>query len=806
MIKFNFSQTNFFSFFLFPFFFLFIFSTSLNALELSMQAGKENKQKFSTLHLKHDKPFLCEEQIDDFGMYVEVICAFEHQPIKVFKKLDNDFFDIRTQIKDMNYFIIIRPRKKMKLYAQIFDFKVDKTLFKADTQRSKEWLMVGYNDSIPFLEDASRSNQKVSETSINFPITFVKKELPFVGGLDLKGNPITLGDVEDVSEYMKIKNHYEQKQYNRALALIDEVIEEYPDTMFMSELILYQIRTLHELEEYENVIDVAKIFMRLYSSDDHMAEVLLKVSHSYSKIGLFIDADYFYDRLFNEHKNTDYVYKGLIYKGEQLQSSGDNTKAIKFYTQALYNTANLEIASMAAYRLAQVYLEKADKKGAKKNIDIILKGNPDYFYRHITPSVSMMRAMTDFQDYDTAANIAAAILLEMTPGHDIYEDTLKSYAYFLADADRNDEAVLALNRYLEEFKYGTYSDEIQEKKDSLFFEKGDENSSVKLAQYNQLIEQYRGDSIANQALYKKAKLYLEDKEFKNVLELRFELRALNQDEFNDIEFIVNSAATAIMQKALNERKCMKVVTLSNEYNVTLTREFDSGLFECSRSSGNFSFAKEIAQPYLKDSDMLTRLIWLDRYARVDFETGNYLDAIKASKEVLTLSKTLNQKKFTSIIRILFDSYQRQNSEEKMIETAKILENNFGVVFEDIERYTQLLTLGVRRKDNTIIINNASKVVMLQEKSKTHTQSPYIEFTLAKAYHDNNNITKAIEILHYLDAQSLKPKKRSRKSYLLGSYYQKNKENNKAKEAYEDSIREDENSAWAKLSKDALEFL
>ena len=63
--------------FLIAFFTLYTYSF---ALEISLNGAKEDFKRFSTLHLKDKNKFLCQEDIDDFGVVTEVICAFSKKP------------------------------------------------------------------------------------------------------------------------------------------------------------------------------------------------------------------------------------------------------------------------------------------------------------------------------------------------------------------------------------------------------------------------------------------------------------------------------------------------------------------------------------------------------------------------------------------------------------------------------------------------------------------------------------------------------------------------------------------------------
>jgi uncharacterized protein HemY len=64
----------------------------------------------------------------------------------------------------------------------------------------------------------------------------------------------------------------------------------------------------------------------------------------------------------------------------------------------------------------------------------------------------------------------------------------------------------------------------------------------------------------------------------------------------------------------------------------------------------------------------------------------------------------------------------------------------------------------------------------------------------------------MSLLKELIKREMTEKERSRAQYMLGSLLMKENKNKEAKTAFEASIKADEKSAWAGLSKDALDLL
>jgi len=772
-------------------------STLLQALEISINSARENHQRFSILHLKDSKQFLCQETKNDFHEVTQIICAYNKRPNQKIKKLKNDFFSIESIVKDDTFFLIVKPFKKIKLLSSIFNLSIDNTVYQASVKLSKSWMVVGYTDEIPLINNKDKNN-----IGINFPFYMDKNKLPFVGGLDIKGNPVHIKKIDDVTDYLKIKKYFKEKRYDVILDLIDDVLNSYPDTLFKAELLFYKIKVYSKLKESGSVISSSKIYLREYSSDENIAEVLSIVANAYSKLGSNTDADYFFDRLFSEHPKSIYTLWGYIYKGEMLEESGGKKPAISFYTKALDETTNLDLAATAAYHLAHIHIGYSYKK-ASKYIMKIAKAKPSFFANDLRSSMDMMEKFADASYFIPAAAIADSLAVALTRSSDDYEVLLKDKALWLSKTDKKQEALKAINAYIKAFPDGDYIQEVQTAKDALFFDTKELNTTAQLAQYDKLIEDYANDSIGNRAIYEKAKFLLKNGEYNQVLDLKDELLGLDKDKYNDIQNIITNSAIGSMKKSLKNKKCHKVLTISNDYNVTLSDKWDDGIYKCAMKGGDFELAKSVANKHFKSKKLEERKKWLYRYIKIDFETGNYSDVIDASKDLISLIDNIKTSPYKGVFRYIFDTYQRLEQSDNAINAIQDVENTFGVNYMDIDRYMAVVSIGQTRKDDNIVIKYGQIAYKIQEDSDSHAQSPMLEFTLYQAYINQEQFAKALDVISSLNSVKLDKNQESRQKYLLGSIYSKLWRDDDAKKAYEDSIKADKTSAWAKLAKSAL---
>jgi len=785
------------------FFALILFSLlglNLYALELTLSGAKENHKEYSTLHLRDTDDFLCQEVKNDYEELTKVICAFSKKPSQKIQTLQNNFFQITTQTKNKTFFLVIKPFKKMKLYPIVFNLTKDETIYDTKVKMSNHWMILGFENKEPFIK-----NNSYSDVSINFPFSYKKYAFPYVGSLDMEGKPVHVQRVRDVKEYIKIKKLYNKKDYERCLDLVNDVMESYPNSLFTAELLYYQIKSYAKLKDNDALIDVAKLYFREYSSDENIPEVLALVSRAYFMEGFNTDADYFFDRLFSEHADSVFAKWGLVYRGEMYEAQGSSSKAIASYEKALKKTKNIDVAVAAAFRLSKYFVSASESKKANKYIQKIAKANPEYFLEMLEESTDMMYDLSDTEHYEPAATIAKCLSDSMGPTYDEYEELLRNEGIWLSKTDKKEQAIIALNNYLKKFPDGDYESDVQIAKDGLFFHVSDANFTTKLANYDKLISEYAEDSIARKATYEKAKLFIENKKFREALSLEDELLKLDEQEFTDIQTIITEAAIGTMQNALENKECQSVLEISSQYKIELSDKWDDGVYLCAMKGADFTLALKMADKNLTAKDLEQRKKWIYRHIKIDFATGNYTNVIEASKDLIKLISEDKDSPYLDVYRIIFDTYQRLENNTKIISTMIDIEKIYGLSYKDIERYVTVMSVGSQTNDSNLVITYAKKIIDIQTKSNSYAQSPFVEFTLYQAYIDKGENNQALDVIKSLDTIELSATKRARQKYLLGSVYDRLWQDDNAKEAYNAAIKADSKSAWAELAKGALKI-
>ncbi|WP_428738142.1 DUF7494 domain-containing protein [Sulfurimonas sp.] len=766
------------------------------ALEISIDSAKDNFTKYATLHLSDQDKFTCKEMKNDFFEVKEIICAFSKRSSKNVKNLEDEFFKVNTFVKKDTFFLSIKPKHKMKLYSNIFDLSEDDTLFNPKVSLTNSWVVIGYKEKFPLIKP-----EESSDIAVNFPFYTQRDKLPYVGSLDIKGNPVKIKKVEDVSEYIKVKKYFEQEDYEKCLEVTRDILKRYPNTLFKAELLYYEIKIYAKLKDYDNVIENAKIFLREYSADENVAEVLSLVSNAYAKIGMSSDSDYFFDRLFSEHAGSKFAQQGFIYKGEALEEEGSVSEAEKFYKRALYETQDVDVAVEAAYHLANTTFQKSPTK-ASAYLEKIITVKPSYFAKKLQLSMELMQLYADASQEQTAADIATALLNDINPTYDEFEEVLAKRGLYLANTKNKKEALTALNNYMKKFPDGDFYQEVEVVKDQLFFDIDDMNSSVKLAEFDKLMQEYGDDSIGHKALYEKAKLLNDLERYNDALALKDQLLVLNDIDYPDINQIIQTAAIGAMKDSLKNKNCEEVLIISSDYNVTLSSEWDDQIYTCAMKGGDYQLAKQMTTKNIDTKDVQEKEKWLYRFVKVDFAIGNYQDVIQAAKDLISLIELDKNEAYLDVYRILFDTYDRLEKQEEMIQAITKVEETFKDSYKDIDRYANMVAVGIVKKDDNMIIKYGRKVYDMQQKSSSHAQTPYIEFSLYQAYMDKNDYDNALEVIQSLNSATLSKEDSARQKYLLGCVYAKLWRDEEAQKAYDAAIKADEKSAWAKLAQSA----
>ncbi|KIM11249.1 MAG: hypothetical protein KU37_06285 [Sulfuricurvum sp. PC08-66] len=770
------------------------------ALTLDVQSGKEQGEQFATLHLREATPFVCKESIDTHDVITKVECFFDKAPTKTFQEVRNLFFVIQSYETPTQYVISIAPLKRIKLFPMTTHLSRTKEIVRYDAKTSQHWMVLGYNETMPLAQ-----SRPVPRGGLSFPIRFARSELPYVGALGLDGVPLDMEQVEDVGDYLEIRNLYTKEQYEEVLQRIARAEEANAASIFQSEFLLYKIRTLYRLDDSSAVVDLAKEFLRLYSSDEAVPEVLLMISNSASSLGLVIDAEYFYDRLLTEHYDSPYATQGLIDLGAHALNRGDAEQATRHLKKALEKAEDKALASQAAMKLVQLFIARGNAQEAAYYMQKIADGNLEYLLADVPNSFELAQEMAKLEAPKEAATVMEPIFGAIDNLHDSYEGILYQMAVWFDEANANEKAYHYYKKYLELYAYGEHVADVDTRIDKVLFEMGDENVTKQLELYATIETKYAAEEIAQDALFNRAKLLLQERRYQEVLALKESLMGLTQEKFASKTALLLEAATAAINEALDAPKCQEALKLSATHEHNLTVPYDVKLYGCAMQESMYATAATIAQPYTAQKSLEERLAWSYRYVKAKAKTGDDKEVFVVGTDVVSMAKMAKKESYQDVLYDLFKSSVNLNEREKSIDYITQIESTFGLLFKDIELYTLMARSAKNNNDSAMIETYATKVVTLQRQHKSYTQSPAIEFLLLKALKENSKNDKAYALLKELVGYVNEGENGARAYYELGAMAQKMGDKSAARSAFESSVKANATSPWGKLSSDALKL-
>jgi len=783
---------------------IFIFTINLFALDIFVNSGIENLEKYSIVHLIDTKEFSCSSNKNRLGDIKEVTCFFDKMPAeKDFLSSKSQFFQIKRELFGDKFVIRIIPNSRAKLYQHNFDMKNATEISSKMQEFSKHWFVVAYQQNLPFIA-------KDKSKGVNFPIDISSVRNPYIGALDIAKKPIFFNKNIDIGYYLEIKNYYKEEDYERLIESVDEALALSPDTMFRSDFLLYKIRALAELPDMEDVLlDLAKSWVKGYPSDEAVPEVLLMIAQAYIALGTQSEANYYFDRVLTEHSEDKYAKLAMIYLGDEKESEGDDKSAIRLYKEALYSTKDLKIASIAAARLAYKYLEKGDKAKAQEFYEKVLKANPRYLVKDEFKAYTLAKDLADKKLFSIAKQIGDMTVkkIEENKLHDIYELVLRDTAYW-HDMDKDVQIAYDLyHRYLKEFPFGDFVNFVNIRLDHLFFDMNEDNRTKLLNTYNELIGKYGKSDVGDKALYEKTKLLLDMENYQGVLDLEDRVLALDKDIAPEANQTVQSAAMALATINLDKKKCRPALKLKAKYDLMFSENKDKELAYCALKTANYKVAIELSKKNIKTKDLELRLSWLKLYMKALLKERDFYGVIDLSKDILSLADILNDKKAEKVLYDVFYANLELKKEKSAIEVADDIESRFVDDFENIDIYKKLVKIGSKKSDDFMVLKYAQKVMSLQNMYKSYIESPQIELIYMQSLINLNRSKEAIDFSQDIpNIEKLSPKSRTRMNYLLGLSYQKLDNEEQARAKFNECSKTKENTSWKKLCQDAIKLL
>ena len=792
--------------------FLLFINVESKALSIKLNSTKENRAFIYILHITDTHPFACTKKRLSIKQD-EYICKIKGKnEVKISPK-KTKALELYIKNQEKTTLIIIKPKENIKVFKLNTPLYKSKIVNNANGKFAKHWIFVFYKDKL-FLKESSKQN------GINFPVDFLKDLTPIIGALDLSGTPIGyLNDSKDINDYLSIKNDYDKKRYNFVILETKKALKNFPNSIFVNDFMLYYLRAENKILQssdknpseqdlsYDEIIKLGKKWIKKFPSNQNIPEVLYYIALAYQNLGQNSDAKYFFDILITEHPKNKYTKLGIIAFADNLYAQDQKQKAIKLYKDVLYSTKDIDVASIAADKLANIYLNAKKYKKAKIYLKKIINANPDFLLKDHQKAYDMALKLSADGLNDLSEQMLEKLLKKLKREPDLKELIIKKLGDIYAKDKKYKKASYYYKKYLSLYKYGNYTDEVKKSLDGMFFDINETDSTKLIRYYDGLIEKYKTGSIYERATILKAKVLMKDKKYIKAIEILNNLEANFKDK-KKVKKLKKELAISLAISSLKSDDCIKAIKYVHDYNLTLTSN-QKELANCYLQAYSYKKALNLSKKTLRKKNLSTneKLNWLDIEAKSLLSIHSYEKLNLIADDIITLSKAFKIDSFSykGFYYKFFALYGLKKYDLAM-QSVQEIDKKFGNEFKNIEIYKKVIDLAKQRADDLMIVKYAKKIVNLQERYKSYPLSPQIEFEYVASLKRLNKDKEAIDVLKKLSTRKNPPSVLSRIYYEIGAMSLKIGDKRGAKDAFEKCLKSKGKNSWKTLCKENISLL
>ena len=736
----------------------------LFALDVNVDYYQGNK-KSEILTLYNNFPFTCKKEKN------KIICIFDRLPTTTVFKTHTKFFKIIPIFKKNNFILEIDCNRKYYLFVKrdnLYNNPLD-SLNKL--VKAKKWIIIANYE--PFLT-------KEKPQGLNF--YFHNSPSIFIGAVDENQRPINVNNqAPDVIKYFNIL-----KKFKKGMDVsidIDNFIKNYPNSVFLSDVLYMKMVTLFNNNDFEDVVSIGKKWIKKFSYDDKLPKVLLLMARAYSNMGFLSDASYFYNRIITEYPGTKVSQLAKIYLADQLYSSGDTKKAMKLYEQVLFSTNDINIASLAAIRLASRYMDKGDFKKAYEYYKKIYDANKEFLLKDKNKAYNLALLLAQHKMYTLAINIGDNLLKKLKKYDDLYEPLLYHLAVWSYKNKDYKDALKYINLYLKKFPYGDYSDQIADLRDKVLFNIPDNNLTKALINVNKVIKEYAGSTIAIKALIKKAQILYKLKKYGEILQMYDKLKNISKNLWPNKDKFLSKVKKEYVIYLLTHKKCLKADKVINKYHISLPKKYDDEVYKCAMEAFDYNLASIVCNKYLDSPNDKVFIKWMKRKIEALKGLNDYKDLIEAVDDLCQVYKKCYKYKLYKFFALW--NLKEYNKALKVAQSIKKKD------IKNTDVYINIVRWALKNNNYLLAATYAKKIIDLQDYFKAYPYSPFVEFVYAKYTKDKKEAIKVLK--HLLNRVSGEDKARA--LFMLANL-------TKNKKYLNECLKVKNSTLWRGLCKDA----
>lgn len=773
---------------------------SLYGVTLVLNSAQENNRPYAVLHVLHDQPIACFVTDLPLGQK-RYTCQFD-------KVLTNRISPQKTPLVHVDFVehaesfeIVITPTFHSLMRNMDVRLHERNEAPLPPQGPSRHWAILIYQE-LPFVEENV-------EEGINFPITYPRFQRPAVGALDLNGAPISYVRSRDINAYLDVKRNYEAKRFDNVMEQAQEAMMLYPQTIFKSEFALYKIRAMDHLLDREDagysfaldrndVISEGKAWMKNFSSDENMAEVLMMIAKNYLKMGFSSDANYFLDILITEYPENRFTKWAILLYADVLYNGTKRAEALRLYNDVLFTAKDLDMASEAAIRLAQNSIDQGKVSEAKEYLKKILGANAEFLSKDEEAAYTLAEKLALNRLEGIAAKIIEPLLEGKSRAHPLYEALLKDTGLWYAQAGEVEKAHAYLSRYQSQFAEGEYAKEVQEGLDRLFFELAETNATKLNAYYDTLLERYDNE-ISQKALVEKAKLFYREEQYVDVLALDGPLRLVEEAVLlqEGLE-VLNRAAFAQATRLLEEDQCQPSVMLIERYGIGKELQNREKVFECMMRLSRYEAAQLEARSHVNGRDLRTRLSWMMRLNQALAQLGMWNDVVRVSEDILELGTLVKEPKAKEVLYEKFFALVRLKEHERALGVAQEIVRTLPEVYRSVEVYHEVMRYAKSQGNDLLLELYAKEAMAVQERLDIFLFTPELEYELIQALGRLGKTEEAVGVAQHLLSKVSTVSERIRVEYYLGELHFKLGNTEEAKVFFGRCADAQETNSWRDL--------
>jgi tetratricopeptide (TPR) repeat protein len=792
----------------------------LSALELSVNSGKEKSGEYSLLHIMHSEPFGCQKKLNLDDSVAYIYCTFDTPPTNRITSTQTDFFAISSKGELGKFYIIVKPKKKIRLISIENRLIDDQLIYDIQNPTSNHWLMLGYQSETPPIIRPDRHKE-----GIRFPIAANDTIIPSVGALNFNQEPISYDTEQDVEDFLKVKKAYQAGKYDDLVGDIEEYISTHKESLFASDFQLYKLRTLDKIggeSEADDIIELATKWLVEFPSNESIAEVMRILAKAYTVKSQYDQAKKYFELIVTEHANTLSSQWAMIDYGDLKLKTRDGDGAIKMYEKALYTTKDIELASVAAMKLAQRSEQRNQNSEAQKYYQKILNGNKEYFTNDPIKSWGIAKKMAKNEAYLLAADIAQILLEDNSEEiEDTKERMLVSMASWYYEANESDKAIANYQKYLKEYaEEGEFLDRVQSEYDKVMFETADDSDEERYKRYDELMEKYSGQPIANKATYAKAKLLFENKNYSGLLMMQSDIEFLSDEIAPDKSELINLSAKALGEELLslvqednyqegsrNKKLCRELEEFHAGYQFDADIKYDKAQYICYMTLGENDKAINLAKEYYSSDNIDERLEWMLRAQKVLKRQNSLKKLTKLTEDIIETANIHDKVGYDELMYDIFDAKVIQNiPQDKLIEYADKVLDRFPEHKKNLEVYKELIKVAVTNKDQLLSIAYSKKLIDLQSALGSKRYTPWVEFVYLQALMDSDKLKRAKSFSKELMSAGLLGEDRLKLLYLRSNVLMRTGWPSRAKPLLQECSDSLVKSKWVGLCQESLKWV